>query len=123
MTFRKTIFTLSVIVGVAALFLSLDFCKPYRKRLKEFVSYSWNGILGSDNDSGETKTGKLFTENDLKKNRGENGGDVYLSILGQVFDVTKGRKHYGPGGGYHFFTGSLHIFHCFIVALYFLSRF
>jgi len=23
----------------------------------------------------------------------------------QVFDVTKGRKHYGPGGGYSFFSG------------------
>lgn len=28
-----------------------------------------------------------------------------LAILGQVFDVEKGRKHYGPGGGYRFFTG------------------
>jgi Cytochrome b5-like Heme/Steroid binding domain len=23
----------------------------------------------------------------------------------QVFDVTRGRKHYGPGGGYSFFAG------------------
>lgn len=30
---------------------------------------------------------------------------LYLSVLGQVFDVEKGRKHYGPGGSYHFFTG------------------
>jgi hypothetical protein len=24
-----------------------------------------------------------------------------------VFDVTKGRSHYGPGGGYHHFAGRL----------------
>lgn len=27
------------------------------------------------------------------------------SILGEVFDVTKGKKHYGKGGSYEFFTG------------------
>ncbi|KAG2553964.1 membrane-associated progesterone-binding protein 4-like isoform X1 [Panicum virgatum] len=30
---------------------------------------------------------------------------ILLGILGSVFDVTKGRSHYGPGGGYHHFAG------------------
>uniref|UniRef100_A0A1I8A772 Cytochrome b5 heme-binding domain-containing protein n=1 Tax=Steinernema glaseri TaxID=37863 RepID=A0A1I8A772_9BILA len=30
---------------------------------------------------------------------------VYLAILGRVYDVERGRKHYGKGGGYHFFAG------------------
>uniref|UniRef100_H2M7U7 Neuferricin n=2 Tax=Oryzias latipes TaxID=8090 RepID=H2M7U7_ORYLA len=30
---------------------------------------------------------------------------LYLAILGQVFDVHKGYKHYGPGGAYHFMAG------------------
>ncbi|KAF1562185.1 UNVERIFIED_CONTAM: Neuferricin, partial [Eudyptes robustus] len=30
---------------------------------------------------------------------------VYLAILGRVYDVEKGRKHYSAGGGYHFFAG------------------
>ncbi|KAK6052347.1 cytochrome b5-like Heme/Steroid binding domain protein [Cooperia oncophora] len=30
---------------------------------------------------------------------------VYLAILGRVYNVDKGRKHYGKGGGYHFFAG------------------
>ena len=30
---------------------------------------------------------------------------MYLAILGRVYNVDKGRKHYGQGGGYHFFAG------------------
>ncbi|XP_077447833.1 neuferricin isoform X3 [Stigmatopora argus] len=36
-------------------------------------------------------------------NEGSKG--IYLAILGQVFDVHEGRKHYEPGGAYHFLTG------------------
>ena len=38
-----------------------------------------------------------------------NGSDVklpiYLSIMGKVYDVTAGRRHYGPEGGYPNFAG------------------
>eukprot|EP01101_Sappina_pedata_P009356 TRINITY_DN5436_c0_g1_i1.p1 TRINITY_DN5436_c0_g1~~TRINITY_DN5436_c0_g1_i1.p1 ORF type:complete len:297 (+),score=56.37 TRINITY_DN5436_c0_g1_i1:893-1783(+) len=30
---------------------------------------------------------------------------LFLSILGQIFDVTKSRRLYGPSGAYSFFTG------------------
>jgi predicted heme/steroid binding protein len=30
---------------------------------------------------------------------------IYLAILGKIYDVSKGKKHYAPGGGYHFFSG------------------
>lgn len=30
---------------------------------------------------------------------------TYLAILGRIYDVQKGVKHYGPSGGYHFFAG------------------
>ncbi|KAK7863809.1 hypothetical protein R5R35_003301 [Gryllus longicercus] len=46
----------------------------------------------------------LFTEETLKKYINKKTG-LYLAILGEVYDVTKGEKHYGPGGSYHFFTG------------------
>ncbi|XP_076627431.1 neuferricin isoform X2 [Colletes latitarsis] len=47
---------------------------------------------------------KVFTPNQLKKYTNLKDG-LYISILGQVFDVTKGAKHYGPGASYHAFTG------------------
>lgn len=51
---------------------------------------------------------RLFTVNELRKYTNfENG--LYLAILGRVFDVTKGAKHYGPDGSYHAFTGTVFI--------------
>lgn len=30
---------------------------------------------------------------------------ILLAIQGRLYDVTKGRSYYGPGGGYHIFAG------------------
>ena len=30
---------------------------------------------------------------------------IWLGILGEAFDVSRGREHYGVGGGYEFFAG------------------
>jgi len=30
---------------------------------------------------------------------------IYIGIKGKVYDVTKGKKHYGKGGGYNGFAG------------------
>ncbi|KAG4077855.1 hypothetical protein HA402_013789 [Bradysia odoriphaga] len=49
---------------------------------------------------------KLFTKDELAKYNGEkNSLGLYLSIMGTVYDVQKGAKHYGEGGSYHFFAG------------------
>ncbi|MBN3280242.1 NEUFC protein, partial [Polyodon spathula] len=51
-------------------------------------------------------TVRLLDLQELSRYNGQQGSPgVYLSILGQVFDVGKGHKHYGPGGSYHFFAG------------------
>lgn len=49
---------------------------------------------------------KLFTVEDLAIYNGTDTGlPILLGILGSVFDVTKGKSHYGPGGGYSHFSG------------------
>ena len=48
---------------------------------------------------------KLFTKDELAAYTGKNGEAVYLSILGNIFDVTNGRKYYGHDGSYSFFAG------------------
>ena len=37
----------------------------------------------------------LFTKAELEKYSSENKDKLFLSVLGQVFDVTKGRRFYG----------------------------
>jgi predicted heme/steroid binding protein len=48
---------------------------------------------------------RTFTRSELAKYKGEHGGPIYLAVRGHVFDVSAGRKHYGPGGGYSGFAG------------------
>jgi len=62
-------------------------------------------------DANSTKTKKskveLFTMEELKRHDGSNPDlPLYLAIIGEVFDVTKGKQHYGPGAGYSFFSGT-----------------
>ena len=48
----------------------------------------------------------IFTPEQLTKYTGKpKGTPIYLAILGDVFDVTTGRKNYGPSFGYSFYAG------------------
>jgi cytochrome b involved in lipid metabolism len=48
---------------------------------------------------------KVFTLEELKASK-ENG-KLFLAVLGKVYDVSSGMKHYGNGGSYDFFVGQL----------------
>ncbi|CAD6187989.1 unnamed protein product [Caenorhabditis auriculariae] len=53
-----------------------------------------------------TGSKKILTPEQLKFFDGtRDSKPIYLAILGRVYDVNKGKKHYGVGGGYHFFSG------------------
>ncbi|XP_014487753.1 PREDICTED: neuferricin [Dinoponera quadriceps] len=93
---------LSLLPGIVYFLYSLDFIKEINTHLADgtlnVVDIIYFGL--NENSAGQ----KIFTTNELKRYTNlENG--LYLSILGKVFDVTKGQKHYGPGGNYHAFTG------------------
>lgn len=47
----------------------------------------------------------LFTKQRLAEYDGVQRKELYLSVLGKVYDVSKGQKYYGPGEGYHGFVG------------------
>lgn len=71
---------------------------------KSFLEY-WLGPRVTDvpdevKQSQESKI-KVFTVNDLQTQ----DDTLYLAILGNVYDVTKGAQHYKKGGSYEFFVG------------------
>ncbi|XP_072047928.1 neuferricin-like [Amphiura filiformis] len=48
---------------------------------------------------------RIFSLEELKQYDGsEESKGLYLAFLGKVYDVSKGKQHYGPGGGYSFFA-------------------
>jgi len=49
---------------------------------------------------------RLLTKDELRNYNGADGSPgLYIAILGSVYDVEKGKKHYGPGCGYSIFAG------------------
>jgi len=64
-------------------------------------------IVLSNEDSAIIPPGnKLFTAAELSEYDGASDPNkLALAIMGEVFDVSKGAKYYGPGKGYHFFCG------------------
>ena len=48
---------------------------------------------------------RTFTPRTLIEYNGEGDKPVYLAIRGRVFDVTRGKNFYGPGGPYSNFAG------------------
>ncbi|TVY62338.1 Membrane steroid-binding protein [Lachnellula suecica] len=50
---------------------------------------------------------KQYTDADLAAYDGTNPDlPILLAINGTIYDVSAGRKFYGPGGSYHFFAGA-----------------
>lgn len=69
------------------------------------ISHEW--IVTFEKFSTAKPPVKLLSSHELSLYDGQEGSKgLYLAILGQVFDVQKGRKHYGPGGTYHLMTGN-----------------
>ncbi|KAH6880133.1 cytochrome b5-like heme/steroid binding domain-containing protein [Thelonectria olida] len=48
---------------------------------------------------------RTYTPHTLLPFSGENNTPVYLAVRGRVFDVSRGRNFYGPGGPYSNFAG------------------
>lgn len=101
--FSRYVWLLPLLLGIIYYLYSHDFIKKIRTH---FADGHLNIIdmihIGLDGNSNEQK---IFTTSELQQYTSIKNG-LYLSILGQVYDVTKGENHYGPGGNYHIFTGN-----------------
>lgn len=48
---------------------------------------------------------RVIMNEELEEKTGKDGSEIWLSILGDVYDVTKGKQHYS-GGSYKAFAGT-----------------
>lgn len=72
-----------------------------------YIPRDWSVTFGYGSKHQEPPAAvRLLCSRELSLYDGREGSKgLYLAILGQVFDVHKGHKHYGPGGAYHFMAG------------------
>ncbi|KAK7483949.1 hypothetical protein BaRGS_00024833 [Batillaria attramentaria] len=103
----RVILLTSVSACAIALFCSLDSLAPLRTKLGELLPTTFKDVAQKAISAMNRMflSERLFTKEELSKYTGEDGGQVYLAIIGNVYDVSRGRRHYGPGGGYSFFSG------------------
>lgn len=90
--FTKIIFT-SVLAGLFSLFIA--------------EHEVWLKYLNAVIFPNASKATRIFHKDELKQYNGVESPDIYLVILGKVYNVTKGKKHYGPNEAYHIFVGNL----------------
>ncbi|KAL0842297.1 hypothetical protein ABMA28_014431 [Loxostege sticticalis] len=83
---------LTVVVIVFGV-LFRDSLESYYKKIRNtFVPHNNKGV-------------NVYTLEELAQYNGQDQSEVYLALMGTIFDVTKGTKHYGKGSSYHYFVG------------------
>ncbi|XP_050331029.1 neuferricin homolog [Bactrocera neohumeralis] len=104
--FVKHLFKLQFLLIVIAIFTGVYYNEIINWMVNKYADPASESIaIKFENPEEATLSERLFTRDDLAQFNGENDAPLYLAIIGTVFDVTKGAKHYGPGCAYNFFVG------------------
>lgn len=62
--------------------------------------------INENSDRGSlSKAVRVVTGEELESKTGGNGSEIWLSLLGEVYDVTAGEEFYGQGKSYGVFAG------------------
>lgn len=109
------IFQLSVIVGFIAVFFTYPAFHEQRDTLLRLFStcpMHWfadggnKGLLDANTIVRTGDNDRLFSRDELTSYDGSEGSKgLCIAVLGSVYDVSAGKKHYGPGSSYSFFSG------------------
>jgi len=63
------------------------------------------GMQGEGEETAEEDPPRDFSIEQLREFDGENGKPLYVSLRGEVYDVSSARDFYGKGNAYHCFVG------------------
>lgn len=110
--FTRFLWLLPIFFGIYIITTNNYLLESIENYLTKCIDDFFNAINDNNNDeeqiiinNNNNDEERIWTRLELEKYTNlENG--LYLAILGKVFDVTKGVKHYGPGETYHSFTGN-----------------
>jgi len=101
-----------VFVGAIAALLTLPAFRSQRDAIASLLTicplHWFNDAGRSSSTHSVVRTGSdaVFSREELSMYDGSDSSPgIYLAILGSVYDVSSGRRHYGPDGGYGFFSG------------------
>ena len=111
-------FHVGLLIALVAVAVIVIIPNPENKRAVQLQNRIWDACAAfidlfcgrnENTDSSPTRTPedvtRIFTTEELRAYDGTSGSPgLYLAIMGKVFDVKKGEKHYAPGGGYRFFA-------------------
>ncbi|XP_073828318.1 neuferricin homolog [Musca autumnalis] len=102
--FLKPIFKLQFLVIILGIVAGIYYPQIIEKLQSTFLGQSVDVSFESAQQQQQYQE-KLFTKEELAQFNGENDGPLYLALLGRVYNVTRGAKHYGSGCEYNFFVG------------------
>lgn len=91
---------LKSIISIAVVFSAFK----YRNELKSYYENFTSKVE-------EDKPG-IYTTTKLAQYDGANQNNLYLAVLGTVFDVTEGKRHYEKGAAYNYFIGNSYFIPC-----------
>ncbi|KAL5258036.1 hypothetical protein ACHWQZ_G012851 [Mnemiopsis leidyi] len=66
--------------------------------------YTEDLVYGSKKKLADVYKGRVVTKLELA-GHGSSSDNPWVAVLGQIYDVTAGKRMYGSGGSYHFFAG------------------
>lgn len=92
-----------VIIG-CAIFVGV-FWPRLRQNLLFFAESDKSGLTTTNVGVDNNNNIRVLTVKELEQYDGIQKPQLYLALLGTVYDVTKGDKHYGNDGTYRYFTG------------------
>lgn len=87
---------LNLVIPIAVVFGAF----MYRNELQRYFETVKNQVE-------EDKPG-IFTSTKLAQFDGVQQNNLYLAVLGTIFDVTEGKRHYEKGAAYNYFIGKLY---------------
>jgi len=61
---------------------------------------------GNGDGDGPKEGIRIVTREELERKTGEDGSEIWLSVMGEVYDVTAGKSFYGKGKSYGAFSGT-----------------